>query len=86
MNELPFSDIECPYWSAALRNEYRDIIDELESRSPGTRHSIVASYDTIKPLLIEKYPQKDLGRCACGEPSPSGKCMACKMLADLKKD
>ena len=85
INEIPFSDKECPYWSAALRNEYRDIIDELESRSPGTRHSILSSYDAIKPLLIEKYPQKDLGKCKCGEPSPSGKCMACKMLEDLNK-
>jgi uncharacterized protein (TIGR00269 family) len=82
---LDFADSTCPYWEAALRNEYRDIIDGMESRSPGTKHSILASYDAIRPLLQDKYPQTDLTLCSCGEPSPKGKCMACTMKADLKK-
>jgi uncharacterized protein (TIGR00269 family) len=82
---LDFADSTCPYWEAALRNEYRDIIDGLESRSPGTKHSLLSSYDAIRPLLQQKYPQTDLKRCHCGEPSPQGKCMACTMLEELKK-
>jgi uncharacterized protein (TIGR00269 family) len=80
---IDFSDSTCPYWEAALRNEYRDIIDGMESRSPGTKHSILASYDALRPALQEKYPQTSLRLCGCGEPSPGGKCMACVMKDEL---
>jgi uncharacterized protein (TIGR00269 family) len=83
LNSLDFADSTCPYWEAAMRNEYRDIIDGLEARSPGTKHSILASYDALRPLLQERYPQTDLGRCTCGEPSPRGRCMACSMKEEL---
>ena len=82
---VDFHESTCPYWEAALRNEYRDIIDSMEARSPGTKHSILSSYDAIRPMLRERYPQSDLERCSCGEPSPSGRCMACAMLDELKK-
>lgn len=85
LQEVDFADSTCPYWEAALRNEYRDIIDGMEARSPGTKHSILASYDTLRPLLQAKYPQTDLGVCGCGEPSPQGRCMACTMRAELEK-
>jgi uncharacterized protein (TIGR00269 family) len=81
---IDFADSTCPYWEAAMRNEYRDIIDGMEARSPGTKHSILASYDSLRPLLQERYPQADLGLCECGEPSPRGKCMACVMRLELE--
>jgi uncharacterized protein (TIGR00269 family) len=81
---VEFADSTCPYWEAALRNEYRDIIDNMEARSPGSKHSILASYDAIRPLLQQKYPQTDLHLCSCGEPSPKGKCMACTMRDELE--
>lgn len=81
---IDFSDSTCPYWEAALRNEYRDIIDGMESRSPGTKHSILASYDALRPVLQAKYPQTTLRLCGCGEPSPGGKCMACVMRDELE--
>ncbi len=82
---IDFSDEVCPYWEAALRNEYRDIIDRMENRSPGTKFSILTSYDAIRPLLKEKYPQSDLGSCSCGEPTPGERCMACELLDEIKK-
>ncbi len=81
---MDFADSTCPYWEAALRNEYRDIIDGMESRSPGAKHSILSSYDVMKPLLQEKYPQSVLTLCQCGEPSPRGRCMACAMTEELR--
>jgi len=84
LREIDFDDSTCPYWEAAMRNEYRDIIDGMESRSPGTKHSILASYDALRPLLQDKYPQTALRLCDCGEPSPRGRCMACIMKDELK--
>lgn len=77
---LPFSDDECPYADAALRNEFRAMIDDMESRHPGTRHSILASYESIRPALHTTFPTAQLSLCACGEPCHGDKCMACRML------
>jgi len=84
VRDLPFSDAECPYAEAAMRNEYRQIIDQLESNHPGTRHSIVASYDAIQPLLAEAHPPAELHECECGEPTKNPRCKSCEMLEEVK--
>ncbi len=80
---VPFSADVCPYADEALRNEYRDIVDRIEDRSPGTKYSILASYDALLPMLREHFPPTPLGRCACGEPAIKEKCMACELLEGL---
>ncbi|NLX47385.1 MAG: TIGR00269 family protein [Euryarchaeota archaeon] len=82
--DLPFSDAECPYAEHALRNEYRAIVSEMERKHPGTRHSILGSYDRLRPLMREGFPQATLSACECGEPTLQKRCMACEMLARLK--
>ena len=58
--ELPFSDAECPYAAHALRNEYREIVDDMEQKHPGTRHSILGSYDRHSGRLMrDGFPQAD---------------------------
>lgn len=81
---LRFHDLECPYAPEALRNSYRKVIIELEDRYPGTRHSIVRSYDLMLPALRGMFPQAKLQTCACGEPSLSQKCKACELIESLK--
>ncbi|MGE4577397.1 MAG: TIGR00269 family protein [Candidatus Methanomethylophilaceae archaeon] len=82
---IPFWDGECPYWTEALRNQYRDTIDNLEYRTPGIKFSILASYDEIKPMLYEKYPSVELNTCTCGEPCVGGICKACEYEKMLKR-
>ena len=75
---IEFHDGECPYSVSALRGEFRDIIDDLEFRNPGTRHSILNSYDAIKDILLEKYPPAELNKCkTCGEPTSQELCKVC---------
>ena len=85
LNDIEFSDDECPYAGGALRNDYRAMIDQMEQKHPGTKFSIVASYDAIRPMLKEGFPAADLGRCACGEPTCNEKCMACEMVERAQK-
>ncbi|MGD1060294.1 MAG: TIGR00269 family protein [Methanomassiliicoccales archaeon] len=85
LKELPFSSAECPYAESALRNEYREILDGLEERHPGTRHAIVNSYDAMRPLLVESYPPAKLNVCECGEPTSRGLCKSCELLEEVKK-
>jgi len=82
---IPFWDGECPYWKEALRNQYRNIVDDLESRSPGTRFSILSSYDKLRPMMEADSPGWKMHRCACGEPANSDRCMACRYEEMLLK-
>lgn len=86
LRDIPFSDDVCPYADEALRNEYREIIDGMENRSPGTKHSILASYDAILPLLREHYTPASLNTCTCGEPTPKSRCMACELLDEIRSN
>ena len=86
VRELKFHDLECPYAPEALRNAYRSVLSQLEDKYPGTRHSIVRSYDDILPALEKLYPPAKLKRCLCGEPTISGKCKTCELLESLRRD
>ena len=82
---IPFWDGECPYYTQALRNQYRDVVDQLEDRSPGSKFSITASYDTLKPMLMEYFPPSGLHPCSCGEPTTGERCKACEFQSSLEK-
>ncbi len=78
LKDIKFHDGECPYAINALRGDFRDIIDDLEYKHPGTRHSILNSYDGIKDLLFEKFPPASLNNCEkCGEPTSQNLCKTC---------
>jgi uncharacterized protein (TIGR00269 family) len=78
VKNIEFHDSECPYSTHAFRGDFRDIIDNLEFKNPGTRHSILNSYDSIRDILIEKYPPAELKKCSvCGEPTSQELCKAC---------
>jgi uncharacterized protein (TIGR00269 family) len=78
LKNIEYYDGECPYSTSALRGTFRDIIDNLEYGHPGTRHSILNSYNSIKDLLLEKYPPVRLNKCViCGEPTSQKVCKAC---------
>ncbi len=78
-----YHDLECPYASEALRNDYRGVLADLEDKHPGTRHSILRSYDDLRPALERCFPPAVLKKCSCGEPAVSGKCKACELLGSL---
>ncbi|MFQ6128126.1 MAG: TIGR00269 family protein [Thermoplasmata archaeon] len=78
-------EMECPHSGRAQRGRFREVIDILESESPGTRHSILSAYDSLAPLLLQKYPPGELNECkACGEPTGKEVCRACEMLERLR--
>jgi len=81
---IDFHDAPCPYADRALRNQYRSILEQLEDRSPGTRFSILSSYDSMAPMLRQGFPSAQLGRCECGEPALGGRCQACLLLERLR--
>jgi uncharacterized protein (TIGR00269 family) len=78
VKNIEFHNAECPYSMRALRGSYREIVDTLEDNTPGTRHSILNSYESIKELLLEQYPAIKLNTCpTCGEPTSQRTCKTC---------
>jgi len=78
LKNIEYYDGECPYSTHAMRGVFRNIIDDLEYSYPGTRHSILNSYNSIKDMLLERYPPAELNKCTkCGEPTSQEICKAC---------
>jgi uncharacterized protein (TIGR00269 family) len=83
---FPVHHSVCPYAGEAMRNRFRDMVQELESSSPGTRFCILNSYDEMRRWLEPHFPPAPLAACdACGEPSMDGLCEACKLVRSLKE-
>ncbi|UCH71449.1 MAG: TIGR00269 family protein [Thermoplasmatales archaeon] len=78
VKNLEFHDAECPYSNQALRGDFRNIINDLEYKNPGARHSILNSYESIKELLFTKYSFGNLNKCQkCDQPTSQDFCKAC---------
>ena len=77
---MEYWDGECPYWKEALRNQYRDMVDDLEDRSPGSRFSILSSYDQLRSMLQKELPPSNLKLCECGEPTVGSRCKSCELV------
>ncbi|MBS3817632.1 MAG: TIGR00269 family protein [Candidatus Thermoplasmatota archaeon] len=86
LSDMEVHEQECPYAETALRGLYRDVLGELEDNTPGTKFSLLSSYEKVKGPLQEKYDgEKELGRCKkCGEPSMNEKCKACQILEKIE--
>ena len=82
---IPFHDGVCPYWTEALRNQYRDVVDSLESRSPGSKFSILSSYDQLYPMLMDHVKPAELRRCSCGEPTLGRRCKSCELSERMRR-
>ncbi|HII65493.1 TPA: TIGR00269 family protein [Candidatus Woesearchaeota archaeon] len=76
---------ECPNAAKSYRAEVRDMLNDLENTSPGTKYSIVNSFLQTLPLLKEKFKDEALGTCPeCGEPSSRGVCRACVWMRKVQ--
>ncbi|KYK25710.1 MAG: hypothetical protein AYK23_03815 [Candidatus Proteinoplasmatales archaeon SG8-5] len=85
LKDVPHLERHCPYRPKAHRLGFLEIIDQLEERTPGTKHSILSTYDQIIEPLRAHYPPADLLECnQCGEPSMGDECKACELIGKLR--
>ncbi|MEM0157009.1 MAG: TIGR00269 family protein [Thermoplasmataceae archaeon] len=74
---IDFDASWCPYYGKAQRNTFREVVDSLEERFPGTRFALLNFLDRIRPS-IKFSSDSDIGKCAvCGQPSSSSICPVC---------
>jgi uncharacterized protein (TIGR00269 family) len=85
LKKIPFLESHCPYRPRAHRLGFLELINRLEEETPGTKHSILSSYDQIIPALREHYPPAKLNQCEkCGEPTMGTVCKACELLGKVR--
>jgi uncharacterized protein (TIGR00269 family) len=83
---LDIHNAECPYAERAFRGKFRDVLYDLEKTSPGTKHGILSTYDSIQPALQNMYQPANLKGCKnCGEPTMSELCKSCVLIGKLEE-
>ena len=85
LNGIFFQSRECPYASLSLRAEVRDMMNSLESQSPGTKLSLVEGFEKLALRTKGDWAQMDLAACRkCGEPCVEESCKACQLLEEIR--
>lgn len=80
LHDIDFYESKCPYSVHALRGTFKDVLYKLESKTPGTRHSILHSYDAIRESLRDLFPPVELKSCEnCDEPTTQNYCQTCQL-------
>ncbi|MDP6458063.1 MAG: TIGR00269 family protein [Candidatus Bathyarchaeota archaeon] len=81
---IQFQAIPCPYADESMRNDARGILNRLEYKRPGTKHTIYRTALKISPNFQTRKP---LTNCStCGEPSSDHLCRACQLIQGLTLD
>ena len=86
LQQLPIKKEECPFSSGARSRERKTVLDFLESRIRGFKHTFVSSHlKRILPSLEKSVPQPLLLECSsCGMPSTQNPCAFCRRIGMLK--
>ena len=82
LNELPVHFAECPYSHQSLRAKIKSYLNNLEENQPGTKMSILKSFE--KTFKSQETTAELIECDRCGEPSSLNICKACEMLEEFK--
>ena len=86
LNNLLDNFSECPNAVLSYRAQVRDMLNDMEQKSPGTKYSIVNSFLQILPILKQQFKAESIKSCKkCSEPCANDVCNACIYLDRLKK-
>ena len=74
----------CPFKWQAKRNDFRGIVNHLESSYPGTMYSILSFFKQAKAKIGKKGAKRELETCSkCGEPCNGKQCMSCNLIKKI---
>ncbi|MCC6039163.1 MAG: TIGR00269 family protein [Armatimonadetes bacterium] len=87
LNRIPYIEQECPFAVGAASLFYKDLLNKIEERSPGTKWAFYSQFvEQIQPLLDEKFPEPELRPCTrCGMPTTAEVCSVCRIKERANK-
>lgn len=91
LNKIDYIVDECPMAQGARTLLYKEVLNRLETESPGTKQYFYWGFlerqgrnTTTQPSMSEK-DQASLHPClSCGQPTTAGTCSYCKMMSKAK--
>ncbi|MCS7192214.1 MAG: TIGR00269 family protein [Armatimonadetes bacterium] len=83
LSGIPYIEQECPFSEGAASLFYKDLLNKIEERSPGTKWAFYSQFiEQLQPLLNEKFPEPELKPCSkCGMPTTAEICAFCRIQA-----
>lgn len=80
---IPINLDECKFSAGVFRAEVRDVLNEVESRHPGTKYALIRGLERM--LQFTHREPFELSQCArCGEPAVATLCQACDVLDKIQ--
>jgi len=82
-----FQTTPCPHGHDALRGDIRVMLNRLDLKHPGLKHTISRSVERLSANAGGAGKRRAFRACTiCGDPTPNEICEACLMLRALKND
>jgi uncharacterized protein (TIGR00269 family) len=81
LSGIPYIEQECPFSVGAASLFYKDLLNRIEERSPGTKWAFYAQFvERLQPLLVASVTEPPLRPCVqCGMPTTAEICAVCRM-------
>jgi uncharacterized protein (TIGR00269 family) len=77
---------ECPFSHDAIQLQYKAVLNQLEQRSPGTKHSFVTGFMREGRKAFAETTSVQLKQCAsCGYPTTGDVCGFCRLQREVQK-
>ena len=86
LRKIEMQKTPCPYAKESMRNDARMMINTIEKKHPGTRYTMLHSFERLSSS-IRISTMADIKYCKeCGEPAAAGICKTCEILSHLKPE
>lgn len=83
LSGIEFQTTPCPYLASALRNDVRQMLNRMEAKHPGSKFTVLRSFERIRSLIKPDLKKFTMLNCSCcGEPSAASLCKVCRMLGE----
>ncbi len=75
----------CPYAHEAMRGDIRVFLNEMENKRPGTKYTIINTFEKIFPSLEVQFSKSRILRpcISCNEPTTRKKCKTCELIEGI---
>ncbi len=85
IKKIDFQSTPCPYSSEAMRNDIRQLLNQIEERHAGTKFTVFKSIEKLRPAMKCLEIKNKFNECKkCGDPATGTLCMACQLLQQLQ--
>ena len=87
LHNIPFLEERCPLSRRAKSWDYKEALNFLEEKSPGTKHMFWLGFlETGQKYFRQEEPPLHLGECSiCGMPTTQEVCSFCRLIQKVKE-